>query len=82
MTLDRVIFRKFRDCGEVIAWLPDNPANPGRTDSYMHVGQHGEGNYPAKTIPATPAEYAPLLRELEGLGYNLRVVKRLTRGTK
>lgn len=77
MKPDRVIFRKFAD-GDVIAWLPDNPANPGKCDSYMHVGQHGEGEYPAATVPASPAEYAALLKELTAIGYKLRIVARLT----
>ena len=76
---DRVIFRKFKD-GDVIAWLPDIPANPGRCMSYMHIGQHGEGIYPANTVPATVAEYRSLAEELRQRGYVLRVVSRLSRG--
>lgn len=86
MTLDRVVFRKFANRngaegpgGEVIAWLPDVEANPGRCMSYMHIGQHGEGVYPAATVPASVHEFRPLLFELERIGYNLRVVSRLTR---
>lgn len=78
MKRDRVIFRKFRD-GEVIAWLPDAPANPGRMLSYMHIGQHAEGSYPADTAPATEADYAPLWQELRRIGYKLRIVRRLSR---
>ena len=78
MTLDRVIFRKFKD-GDIIAWLPDTPANPGKCDSYMHIGQHGEGEYPAATVPASPKEYRLLAEELRRRGYVLRVVKRLNR---
>ena len=78
MKLDRVIFRKFKD-GGVIAWFPDIPANPGRCLSYMHLGQHGEGVYPADTVPATAKESANLKAELESIGYNLREVKRLNR---
>ena len=77
MVLDRVIFRKFAN-GDVIAWLPDNPANLSRCDSYMHIGQHGEGEYPAATKPASPKEYRALLQELCAIGYKLRVVSRLT----
>lgn len=76
MKPDRVIFRKFKD-GDVIAWLPDVPATPGRCMSYMHIGQHGEGEYPAATVPASPAEYAALLKELRRIGYKLRVVTRV-----
>lgn len=77
MKRDRVIFRKFGN-GDVIAWLPDNPANLGKCDSYMHIGQHGEGVYPAATKPASPKEYRLLAEELRQLGYVLRVVKRLS----
>ena len=63
MSTFRVIYRKW-DNGDVIAWLPDVPANPGRMMSYEHVGQHGEGIYPAATLPAMPEEYADLHQEL------------------
>jgi hypothetical protein len=46
--------------------------------SYMHLGQHGEGIYPAATVPAKPKEYRLLAEELRRLGYVLRVVKRLS----
>lgn len=78
MKPNRVIFRKFKT-GGVIAWLPDEPANFGFCMSYMHIGQHGEGNYPADTVPATVAEYAPLWQELRRIGYRLRIVRRLAR---
>ena len=79
--MTRVVFRKFGD-GQVIALFPDEPWN-GRGDiaSYMHVGQHGPAS---RTITdctrlATPAEYAPLLAELRGIGYeDLAVRKRMT----
>jgi len=76
---DRVIFRVLED--EVIALLPDNLASWGYIDSYMHMGQHGEADpgLPGRTRLATEAEYLPLLRELEGIGYKLRICKRLTR---
>ena len=74
--IDRVIFRKFAN-GDVIAWLPDVEANPGRCMSYMHIGQHGEGVYPADTVPASPNEYRLLAEELRRRGYVLQVFKRL-----
>ena len=76
--VQRVIFRKFKD-GEVIAWLPDAEVNPSMCMSYMHIGQHGEGQYPAATVPATAEEYGELKAELERIGYTLRVVSRLVR---
>lgn len=82
----RVIFRRF--CAkprEVIAFFPDIPASVGATkyvSSYMHVGQHGAAVYPNdRTKPADVSEpdVAALKRELEGIGYNLRIIKRNTR---
>lgn len=75
----RVIFRKFKNGGDTIAWLPDIEANPGRCMAYQHVGQHGEGTYPADTIPATAEEAAPLLAELQSIyaPESLRVVRKL-----
>lgn len=79
--MQRVTFRKWKDTGDVIAFFPD------QTDgqfivSYEHVGQHGNAAYPLipKTVPATPAEYAPLLAELVSIGYDdLRIVRRVAR---
>ena len=77
-----VQFRKWKDTGEIIAIFPELPATnhpSGGCMSYMHVGQHGAcGEIGHCTIATTPEEYAPLMRELESIGYNLRVVKRRT----
>lgn len=79
----RVIFKRWRAGGSVIAFLPDDTGvNPGMMTSYMHVGQHSEADYYgllAETQPAKPEEYAALLQELKSIGYNLRIVKRLNR---
>jgi hypothetical protein len=80
MKTQRVIFRKWKKGGDVIAYFPDIPETaPGCVLSYMHIGQHGAGYYPhGDTVPATPEEYGPLLRELEAIGYdNLRIVSRV-----
>lgn len=75
--LTPVVFRRWRRRPQTcIAWLFGIPARLGRVMAYESVGQHGEGDYPADTVPASPAEYADLKAELEGLGYNLRVMKR------
>lgn len=77
-----VIFRKFRN-GDVIALLPDCPANPGNVLSYMHIGQHGEASYPHilnTTVLSEEGEYTPLLAELNSIGYDdLRVYSRIQR---
>lgn len=76
----RVIFRKWRGSGDVIAFFPDQVNGP-YIGSYEHVGQHGDASYPhPQTEPASPDEYADLLAELKTIGYDdLRIVKRVTR---
>lgn len=79
---DDVIFRKWPD-GQIIALFPNIPwASALDCASYMHLGQHG-GADPhgviAGTKPAKPEEYAALARELTGLGYVFRVMKRQPR---
>ena len=76
---DRVIFRKWNrktlDDG-IIAFLPDVPANPGMVMAYEHIGQHGEADYYhclGLTHLAKPHEYADLLAELTGIGYEMVV---------
>ena len=78
----RVIFRTFKsgfDKGEVIALFPDelwmgaDHWNTNYVASYMHVGQHAGADYMGviqETKPATAREYAPLLRELQEIGYD------------
>ena len=74
----RVIFRKLKKGGEVIAFFPDSDEPRGTIMSYMHVGQHGAAVYPhSGTVPAE--DYRDLFEELTGMGYNLKVVKRLSR---
>jgi len=83
----RVIFRVWTRAdarGDVIAFFPDQEANPGMVGAYEHIGQHGEADYYGLlkvTRPATPEEYAPLLKELKNVGYVLRVVRRLGRAS-
>jgi hypothetical protein len=85
--MTRVIFRKWRNSGDIIALFPDIKADfMGGCLSYEHVGQHAAATYNlvvAATRPATPAEYAELLAELQRIGYDdLRVVtRRGKRGT-
>lgn len=82
----RVVFRKFKDDGQIIALFPDTLYRDHRgdwmLDSYMHVGQHDSASYSITEVTAlaTESEYASLLAELEGpVQYeNLRVVSKLT----
>lgn len=66
---------------EVIALMPFEAStdNPYECTAYAHVGQHFSVNPVLAmrcTRPATQAEYAPLFRELERAGYQLRVGQR------
>ena len=78
MKTQRVIFRKWRGNGGVIAFFPDQKDGP-YIGSYEHVGQHGNASYPnPQTEAAKPEEYADLLRELQAIGYDdLRIVRRV-----
>jgi hypothetical protein len=81
MGTDLIVFRRWRDTGDVIALFPEMPADyQGHyCDSYEHVGQHGAADYYGviqATIAVGPREYAELAEELRRIGYNLRPVKR------
>lgn len=77
----KVIFRKFKQGGAIIALFPEqvNRLNL-MVGSYMHAGQHSDADYTgviAATTPAKESEYAELLAELKQIGYNdLMVMKR------
>lgn len=89
-----VIFRRWKrnkvngtDGTEIVALFPEDPTDYyGRyCGSYEHIGQHGSADYNAlvsvicpPTVPAKPSEYAELKRELESLGYKLKVYKKRT----
>jgi len=76
----RVIFRKWKDSGTVIALFPGLPADRrGNIQCYEHIGQHGAAWYAgviAETRPAKPEEYESLRRELEAAPYNYRLAIR------
>jgi hypothetical protein len=83
MESTKVIFRTFKKGGEVIAMFPETPGGvSGFTcSSYMQVGQHGDawaGAIPG-TRPSTPEEKAPIMRELERIGYKLTEVRKFSR---
>lgn len=74
-----VIFRAYKDSGEVIALFPEHDEGRGLVSSYAHIGQHGAADYAhciAITRPAEEHEYEDLASELEGLGYRLRILRR------
>ena len=80
----RVVFRRWKAAngGTVLALFPyERETRPGDCSSYEHVGQHGAANYLnciAGTVPAMSNEpdVIELRRELERIGYNLRVIRR------
>ena len=79
-----VVFRTWKDTGDVIALFPglnyeSGDANFGHCMSFEHVGQHGEADYEgvvAATRPATEQEYEDFAAELEDLGYRLKIVRK------
>ena len=77
----RVIFRRWRDTGTLIALFPGLPADYEGwfCDAYEHVGQHGGADYHGviqATQPVNVEEAAPLAEELERIGYVLQPIKR------
>lgn len=81
-----VIFKmegKGKDAAPV-AFFPEEPFNPSPYECtcYTHLGQHGSADtgYAGSLKPATLEQYAPLLRELEQIGYeNLKPVRKFLR---
>ena len=73
-----VIFRMWHH--EVIALFPYERADYRLScESYMQIGQHSAAAYPymiKQSRPATAEEFTELKRELENLGYDLKVIKR------
>lgn len=83
---DRIVFRKYWHADDErwtpIAFIVDAPtSHPDFVLSYEHIGQHCEAcmSYYRSTKPCEPELYAPLLKELESIGYRVRVVKHITR---
>lgn len=82
--ITKVIFRaekrgKFK--GDVTAVFPDMAGMRDHVVCYAHIGQHAEccREWYNDTRPATPKEYSDLKKELETIGYNLKVIKRWRR---
>jgi len=76
-----VIFREYPD-GEVLALFSEIPGStPYRCLSYLHVGQHGDADYDIclhRTKLAMEEDYYELKKELEMIGYNLKIRKKHT----
>jgi hypothetical protein len=84
--IQRVVFRRWRtEPRSVIAFFPDQREHGGMIGSYEHIGQHSAAAYPhSGTVPAseTDSDVQALKRELERIGYRLRVVKRVSYRSK
>jgi hypothetical protein len=81
---DVVVFRRWKDTGDIIALFPELPSDLGGDccDSYEHSSQHGGADYHGviqQTKPCLPNDAAALAAELRTIGYNLRPVKRASR---
>jgi len=77
--ITKVIFRKYKQGGDILALFPKENQGHGSCLCYQFIGQHGAADYGyclTFTVLATPEEYAPLLAELQSIGYNLKVMKR------
>jgi molybdopterin converting factor small subunit len=77
MQKTKVHFRKFKE-GDVIAIFPDEQWDLHcNVASYMHIGQHGGAS--PELIDELEAvdkeEYEPLQKELESIGYDLKILK-------
>jgi hypothetical protein len=79
-----VVFRMVKFIGdkepELLALFPKEKwDSQGHIACYARIGQHGGAHYLhciRFSRPATPIEYKPLQKELEGFGYNLDIKKR------
>jgi hypothetical protein len=81
MSAAPVVFRKWRDSGDIIALFPELPASIHGEYclSYERVGQHAAADYHGvicHTLPAAPHEYAALTDELARIGYRLKPQRR------
>ena len=76
----KIIFKKDKETNEIVAFMPyDFQTWQGEFTCYAHVGQHSYScyDYYRECKPATPEEYKDLKQELESIGYNVEVIKRI-----
>jgi hypothetical protein len=78
---DTVVFRRWRDNGDIIALFPELPADMSGfyVDAYEHVGGHGGADYHGvvqHTRPCSLNDAADLATELTRIGYILRPLRR------
>lgn len=76
----KVVFRKWQDGGVIAVFCHSKQyCNPGNVMTYERVGQHSEAvrSIGQNLKLATPDEYEPLLKELQGIYGEVIPVKRL-----
>ena len=82
MATERVMFRKWKGNGAIIAFFPDQPDGPYLM-SYAHIGQHSEASleyyWSTRKVDYDSTEVKALVNELCSIGYNVRLMKRLAR---
>ena len=77
MKKDRVNFKRcwneYTQEWETVAVIHGVECNPGNIMTYMHIGQHGEGQIAwVNDLPdCPPVDYADMQTELISIGYNL-----------
>jgi hypothetical protein len=75
-----VIFRRFKQGNDLIAIFPHIGETNNGVLTYMHIGQHSGADYDTllKNTKLVPDKrlYDDLRKELESMGYNLRVITR------
>jgi hypothetical protein len=65
-----VVFRRWKDTGDVLALFPYDDEGNGKCSSYQHVGQHGAANYNL-VIKATTAARAAKSQDVRDLANEL-----------
>ena len=76
--MTKVIFRKDKQDGTIIAFLPEFVASYGKIACYDILAAHSEATidyYRKNTTKATEEEYRKLFINLQLIGYNDLVVK-------
>lgn len=81
----KVMFRKCKDNGEIVAVFPYEIADfNNNVTCYAHIGQHGACSYEwvlTETRAAKTEEYHDLAVELRNQGYdNLKIIKKKMKG--
>jgi len=81
LPITKVIFRRFKGSGEIIALFPELAGTTAWYKdclSYMSIGQHGAADTDIvhRTIAVSKKDWEPLAKELSQLSYRLEVIKR------